>query len=502
MSRQIKKLLLFNSPAFTLKGNIDICPFPPIGLAYIGAVAQSIGIEVKIYDALIEGWSMRQEVKPGVIRIGALENEIRGVIEDFKPDMVGVNNLFSKQRDNAHRVYALTKEVDPQIFTVAGGAHPTVAPELVMHDPNVDFVIIGEGEASFRNLIEQLHGQADFSSINGIAFRRNGIVKTSPKTSFIENLDSIPFPAWHLLDMDKYFGLNISHGKRRHRLFAPIVTSRGCPAGCAFCTAHHVWGRPFRKRSPENVIEEMRFLKREYGIRELMFEDDNVTLDVSRAEKLFDMMIDEKLGFEWDTPNGVAAFALNERLIRKMKDAGCYKLNIAVESGNPEVLKDIIKKPLDLKKVKPLLDYARSIGLEVGIFLIVGMPGEKLAQVWDSFRFAKEMGVYDAFVSVATPYPGSELYKQCREKGYIKEDYSFDNLYISSFSINTHDWNGEELRKVFLKGCLYLKKYYYLRHPFIFLRDFIRKMFNNPSALLRNCTIAFKAKGVYDGNLR
>lgn len=502
MRKQIKKLLLFNSPAFTLEDNIDICPFPPIGLAYIGAVVESMGIKVKIYDALIEGWLNRKEVSQGVIRIGAPEEAIKMVIEDFAPDIVGVNSLFSKQRENAHRIYALTKAVNPQIFTVAGGAHPTVGPEIVMRDPNVDFVVIGEGEQTIRDLIRQLQGEGDFASLNGIAFRNNGIVKIFPKTSFIEDLDSIPFPAWHLLDMNKYFGLSISHGKRRHRLFAPIVTSRGCPAGCTFCTAHHVWGRPFRKRSAENVIKEMRFLKKEYSIRELMFEDDNVTLDVPRAEKLFDMMVEERLGFAWDTPNGVAAFALNERLISKMKEAGCYKLNIAVESGNPQVLKDIIKKPLDLKKVKPLLDYARKIGLEVGIFLIVGMPGERLEQVWDSFRFAREVGVYDAFVSVATPYPGSELYRQCREKGYINENYSFDNLYISSFSINTEEWSGEELKSVFRKGCLYLKKYYYLKHPFIFLQDFIRRLFDNPAALLRNCRIAFATKGVHNGRLR
>lgn len=494
MKRRIKKVLLFSTPAFTFKNALDINPVPSLGLAYIGAVLEKIGVEVKVFDPLIDGWQHREEIKPGIIRVGSTFTEIEDQITDFNPDIVGVNNLFSKQRENARHIYALAKKINPDIITIAGGAHPTVMPDLVMEDKNVDFVVLGEGEETIQGLIEYIEGRKEHDRLDGVALRKDGNVKVIPKTRFIDDLDKIPFPAWHLLNMEKYFGLGESHGKRRHKYFSPIITSRGCPEGCTFCTAHHVWGRCYRKRSAENVIEEMRQLKNRYGIKELLFEDDNVTLDIHRAERIFDLMIEEKLGFEWDTPNGVAAFALNERLVKKMKDAGCYKLNIAVESGNPHVLKNIIKKPLDLHRIKPLLDYARSIGLEVGVFLIVGMPGESIDQIWDTFKFAKELKVYDAFVSVATPYPGSDLYKNCIEKGYITKDYSLDNLYISSFSISTENWKGEDLKKVFEQGCLYLKKYFYREHPFIFLKDVIVKLFRNPLGLLRKCYLALKIK--------
>ena len=482
---KIKKVLLLIPPAFTFKNMRDINPIPPLGLGYLAAILEKKDIEVKIFDSLIEEPDQEEYISKDIVRVGASFQQIENHIRSSSPDIIGVSNLFSKQAQNAHKIYELAKKIDPNIVVVAGGAHPTVMPELVMRDENVDFVIIGEGEITICDLIKYLEGHKVIDELDGIAFRKNGSVKVIPKKNFINDLDSLPFPARHLLHMEKYFGLSSSHGKRACNRFSPIVTSRGCPMKCTFCSAHHVWGKNFRMRSPENVIMEMKELKHKYGIEELLFEDDNVTLDVGRAEKIFDLMINEKLDFKWDTPNGVAGFALNEKLIRKMKDSGCYQLNIAVESGNKDVLKNIIKKPLNLDKIKSLVEYARSIKLNTCIFLIVGMPGETIQQMWDSYHFAKELGIYNPFVSVATPYPGSELYNTCIEKGYINENYSLDNLYITSCSISTQDWSGEDVRKVFNDGYTYLQMHFYKKHPILLLKMLIEKMFKDPPWIIK-----------------
>lgn len=483
---------MITPPAFTFKEAVDINPMPVLGPAYLAAVLEKSGIEVKIFDSLIEGWQNRQEIDDRLIRIGATFTDIEKVIRDFGPDLVGVSNLFSRQRANAHKIYEITKKIDPAIITVAGGAHPSAMPEAVMEDTNVDFVVIGEGEETLRGLIDVLGGRGQPQELDGVAFRSNGILRVAPKKSFIQDLDSLPFPSRHLLNMEKYFGLESSHGKRRYRRFTPIVTSRGCPAGCVFCSAHCVWGRKYRSRSVENILRELRLLKERYAIKELLIEDDNVTLDIGRANKLFDAMIEEKLDFAWDTPNGVAAFALTNDLVKKMKDAGCYKLNIAVESGCQRVLSNIIKKPLRLENVQALIKYARKIGLDTGIFLILGIPGEKIEEMKESFRFAQRLGVYDPFVSIATPYPGSELYRICREKGYIAGDYDLDNLFITSFSISTQDWKGEEVKGIFDSGYLFLKRYFYLRHPLLCLKYIMRKVFSDPLGLLRKIALAQK----------
>lgn len=482
--RKIKKVLFFTPPAVTFKDNLDINPLPPLGLAYLGSVLERAGIETKIVDCLVEGWENRAELGGNIMRVGLGFDTIEKLIRDFSPDIVGVNNLFTRQRENAHKIYAMAKKVSKDIIVVAGGAHPTVLPENVLSDENVDYVVLGEGETTFPDLIGFIEGRAGISSLDGVGLRAGGVVKIIPKKRFISDLDAIPFPARHLLNMEKYFGLEASHGARKCRKFSPIITSRGCPVGCTFCSAHCVWGRPFRKRSPMNIIKEMEEMKDRYGIEELMFEDDNVTLDVKRAEEIFDLMIERKLGFKWDTPNGTSAFALSERLIDKMKEAGCYRLNIAVESGNKEVLKNIIKKPVDLDKVARLVQHAKKIGLETNIFLIIGLPGETLNQMWDSYKFAKRLGLYNPFVSVATPYPGSELYEQCIEKGYIEERSVLDKLYITSFSISTEDWSGDDVRKTFRAGYDYLRAQYYRSHPLSFLSIGIKKLFTNPKEFL------------------
>lgn len=469
--KRIKKVLLFIPPAFTFKDYLDINPLPPLGLGYIAAVLENQGVEVRIVDSLLMGWHNRIKIDDDIIRVGLSFENIQQIIENYAPDMVGVNCLFTKQRQNAHEICRLAKKIDPSTITVAGGAHPTVLPELVLSDDNVDFVVIGEGENTILDILKLVEGKGENVQLNGIAFKENGKNIVIPKTRFIKDLDSIPFPAWGLLHLEKYFGLKASHGTRHYSRFAPIITSRGCPAKCTFCSAYRVWGRRFRMRSPENVIEEMRQLKNKYGIKELMFEDDNLTLNIKRAEKIFESMIEDKFNFAWDTPNGVAAFALTEEVILKMKESGCYQLNLALESGSQFVLENIIKKPLKLHKVKPLIKYAKKIGLNTSIYLIIGMPGETLDQIKETFSLAEELEIYDPFVSVATPYPGTELYDSCLKNGHIDPDFKFDDLFIRSFSITTQYWNGEDLKKSLKDGYKYLRKAKYKKHPYTLVID-------------------------------
>jgi magnesium-protoporphyrin IX monomethyl ester (oxidative) cyclase len=485
MNKKIRKVLLFIPPAFTFKDTSDINPLPPLGLGYLGAALEEVGIEVKIVDCLLEGWNSRVDITENIIRVGLPFERIEEIIRAYGPDIVGVNNLFTKQRENAHKVYALAKKVDSGIITIAGGAHPTVMPDLVLADGNVDYVVLGEGDDTIIDLVGVIEGKKSISTLDGIGYKENGQIRIIPKTKFIEDLDRLPFPARHLLNMEEYFGLKHSHGTRRKKRFSPIVTSRGCPAKCTFCSAYKVWGRKFRYRSPENVIAEMKEIKEKYGIGEIMFEDDNATLNVQRAERLFDLMIEEKLNFIWDTPNGVAAFALNENLIDKMKRSGCYQLNLALESGNQQVLDNIIKKPLKLEKAKQLIKHAQKIGLDVGIFLIIGMPGETKEQMWDSFRLAEELEIYSPFISIATPYPGSELYDLCRKEKYIPDDFSLDNLFIWSFSISTPDWTGEELKDILRQGQRYLRISFLKKHPLKFMVDSFKFMLSNPGRFLQ-----------------
>ena len=473
--KNIERVLLFNPPARTLRNRVDINPLPPLGLAYLGASLESCGKKVRVVDCIIEGWKNDFDNKAWnvgeneEILVGLDEEGIKDIIRGFQPDLVGVSCMFTRQRKEAHRIIGFVAEIDPGIVCVMGGAHPTVMPLEVMKDANLDFIVLGEGEQSLCDLIALIEGKKVIGDLDGIGFRDGDNVRIIPKTSFIGNLDSLPFPAHHLIDLPRYFGVKSSHGTRRKKRFCPVITSRGCTFGCTFCSAHCVWGRKFRVRSVENVIEEMKMLKDKYGVEEIMIEDDNFNTDPRRAEQLMDQMIAENLGFVWDTPNGVSSISLPNNLIRKMKDSGCYKLNIAAESGNEHVLKNIMRKPVKLDDVRRQVTFARQIGLEVTLYLMIGMPGETEKQVWDTFRFAAEIGVFHPHISIATPYPGSKLYVECLKKGYISKSLDLDQLFIHTALIHSPTLSPEQVIRLRDEGWGYLLMREKLAHPLRFV---------------------------------
>jgi anaerobic magnesium-protoporphyrin IX monomethyl ester cyclase len=480
---KIRRLLLISPPAFTFKAPRDVNPLPPMGLGYLASVAEGLGTEVRILDCLVRGWSHEEEVNDQLIRVGLSERDMEDQIRNFNPDMVGINCQFSRQYKIYHSLFALVKRVGPDIVTIAGGPHTTVCPEEVLGDPHCDFIISGEAEEAFRDLIIALNGDKDTASIDGLGWKSGGQLHINPKQNVVADLDSIVFPAYHLMDLDRYFGLAESHGPRHKKKFAPIITSRGCPAQCAFCSAHRVWGRRYRVRSVDNVLKEMRLLKDVYGIEEIMFEDDNVTANPKRAKELFRRMVEEKFNFTWDTPNGVGVWSMDTEMIDLMKESGCVNLNFPVESGSQEVLNDIIKKPLKLAKVKELMGYCKKIGLNTGMFLVVGMPGEKISDMWKSFRFAAECGCYSPHISVATPYPGSELFDDCTKNNYFARSFSLDDLFIKSFTIKTADWDEDILRKTILKGYLFLRLSQIVKEPLQFLKWALMKA-KRPSSFI------------------
>ena len=455
-----------------------------MGLGYLASVAERSGIQVKILDCLIHGWEHEEYENENLVRVGLSDKDIQEQIIQFKPDMVGINCQFSRQYKIYHQMFSLIKNIDPRIIVVAGGAHVTVCPEEIISDDNCDYLLLGEAEESFRELIESLQQDTVISNIDGLGWKNGKKLNVNKKLGFIKDLDSIPFPAYHLMELDKYFGLDASHGKRHRKRFSPIITSRGCPAKCTFCSAHQVWGNKYRVRSVDKVLEEMRLLKDQYGVEEIMFEDDNVTADAKRAKLLFSRMIEEGLDFVWDTPNGVGVWSMDEEMIDLIKKSGCIKLNFPVESGSPSVLKDIIKKPLKLEKVKWLVQYCKKIGLDCGMFLVMGMPGEKLSDMWESFNFAAECGCFSPHVSVATPYPGTKLYENCLKNGYFSKPFSLDDLFIRSFLIKTPDWNEEDLKRMLFKGILYLKLRSVIAHPSTII-EYTRKIISQPSRFVK-----------------
>lgn len=456
----MKKVLLLNSPVFTT-GNgktFDINPLPPIGMAYLSTSLKKAGFQVKIVDVILEGWLNRRKVGRRLYYVGLEYHNIKKIIKEYSPDAVGISAMFSRQAPIYNDLAKIVKEVSPKIITIVGGAHTSVDPYSLIKDENVDFILIGEADHTLPQLLKAIENGEDYSKIDGIGYRKDGKAVVLPKTTYITNPDELEFPDWKEAQLERYFGLEQSHGTRKKTRFAPLVTSRGCPYDCVFCSAKKVWGRRYRPRSPENVIKELLWLKNTYGIEEVMIEDDNLTLEPKRAEKIFDLMIENKLNIAWDTPNGIAAWTLNEKLVKKMIKSGCYSINLAIESGNQYHLTHNIRKPVNLEKVKEIVRIIKQYDVDVMLYIVFGVPGETKQTMFDTYKYIAQLGLRpdDVFISIATPYFGTDLYDICKKKNYLIREVTPSAFHIRSYWIKTETLSSFDIKIIMKIGAAYL----------------------------------------------
>lgn len=470
--KPIERILLIQPP-YTIRPGIPKNCQIPLGLAYLAATLKD-DYEVTIIDAIVEGYE-REEALGSSIRYGLSFDQLRGRIKSFSPDLVGISCLFSTQWPNAQAVAGLAKELDREVTVVIGGAHPSAIPEEVLAHEEIDYVIVGEGEGVLKKLIQSLNKGGKGEEIDGVAFR-DGRGAHQGRKNFIADLDTIPFPAWSHLSMERYFAINKPHGGGRHIPNTVMITSRGCPYRCIFCSIHTVWGKAFRARSISNVIDEMEALIDQYGLKEIQFEDDNLLFDRDRAERLFEEMTDRKFNLGWTAPNGIAVEKLDRGLLQKMKESGCYSLFLAIESGTEETLKDIIKKTVPLSRIKSLVKEAKALGIDTYGFFVVGLPGERETQIKKTFSFAAGLSLDGALFFYATPYPGTSLYTQAWTQGLFK-DIDYSRLSVDHATMGTGTLSRDDLENLVERE----KRIYpvrsllhgWLEHPLSHLRNFI-----------------------------
>ncbi len=472
VKKSVGKVLLIQPP-LTVHTDLSSEPkgvHPPLGLAYLASVLER-DYQVQIIDSVVEGYETEVKIGPNLIRYGLPFEEIEAKIRAFEPDVVGVSNIFSSGFREALQVSSLVKKVTPEIITVMGGPHPSAMPEEVLEHHEIDFVVLGEGEYGFRELLRGIE-KGEISKIDGIAFQRNGKPHVIPKTKFIDDLDELPFPARHLLPMEKYFEIGQAFILTRRKPFTPLITSRGCTASCTFCPVHATWGKRWRARSAENVLEEIEYLVGTYGIKEIHFDDDNLVLNKKRAQRIFQGMIDRGLDVLWTVPPGLALWAVDEDLLSLMRESGCYKLYIAVESGDEHILHDVIQKPLDLRKVKPLVKTMKNLGMEVESFFVVGMPGETRESLRRTFEYARKLETDATHYFFANPMPGTRLWEMCVENGCFRRGFSLEKIRVEQANIDLPELPALELEHLVAKEQLAGKTVALMKHPLRILKKY------------------------------
>lgn len=392
----------------------------PLGLAYIAAQLEG-HYDVEIFDAMVEEISVDQKIL------------------ETSPDFVGISCLFTLQAKETKRICFICDNLN--IPTIMGGQHATVKNYDAWDI--ADWVISGEGEKQICELL-------------GIPYKED------------------VFPARHLLKMDRYFKERPHGLLKNSKRSTSLITSRGCPFHCQFCSIHPVWKHKFYPRSPESVLQEIDHLVWEYGIEEIQIEDDNFTLIKSRTHQILDGLIYRNYPLEFTTPNGIAIATLDRPILEKMRKAGFYRLALPFESGNQYVLQKIIKKPLNIRYGLEIVDICNELGFELDAFFVIGNIGETLKQMRETVEFAAKLKVDTAKIFIATPYPGTELEKIARENGFLEQD---DGSFYKC-RITTPEWTSKQVTDLAKWGNFICNVNSFKRRPLKFIKNAVKIMVN------------------------
>jgi anaerobic magnesium-protoporphyrin IX monomethyl ester cyclase len=412
----------------------------PVGIALIAAYLESKGVPVQILDlAEQKDWSE------------ALKKEM----DRSSPAIVGVSFQIT-QYPEALEVARFIKDNYPATKVILGGSYASSAPRDCVANPEVDVVCCAEGEITILQLLKAFENGEPLDTVDGIVFQReDGQIVQTPPRALIEDLDQMPMPAYHLLDLEPY--INAEHtadftGKKRRCM--ELITSRGCPYHCIYC--HSFFGKKFRGRSPQHVMDEILYLHRKHRITEFVIWDDTFTMDIERTKKICDLIIDSGLKIVLQLRGGVRAEQMDEELMSKLKDAGTETMCVGIESAVWRIQK-MIKKNLKIKKVEELLALAKRHRITTIGLMMMGFPGEKIEEIKENIRWAYRSQLDYTFFSIVTPFPSTELYELATREGYYAKNGDFDNMHVMIPHMETPEVKASRLKWLQIRG--YLKFY-------------------------------------------
>ena len=444
------KILLINPPFLN---SIESCLpktieegrgfIPPLGLMCIaGYIKKHTDYEVEIIDSSVEKLNY---------------NKLKEKIEKSKPDMVGITAMTFTLID-AIKTAELVKEINPKIITIVGGPHPTIYPEETIKFKIFDFCVVGEGEKPILELIKNIDSWKKLKEIKVLVFKDKERIVNNGQSEFINNLDDLPFPARQLVPYKKYFSSISSNFP-----ITTMFTSRGCPYKCLFCDRPQL-GKLFRARSAKNVVDEMEECEK-MGIKEIFMYDDTFGVDRQRVLEICDEILKRNLKIAWDVRTRVNT--VDEQILSKMKQAGCQRIHYGVEAGTQKIL-EVLRKEITLEMVEKTFKLTQKIGIKAEAYFMIGAPSETKKDVLETIEFMKKINPDYVHITIATPFPATDLYRLGLEQGVLPFDYWQKFAENPTSSFKPLFWEKELSREELI---LLLKKAYrsfYLRPNYIF----------------------------------
>lgn len=400
---------LINPPPEEKRNPVIECLFfnsPPLGLAYIAAVLEREGMAVDLIDAPVE-----RLTPSGVMdRIG-----------DFTPDVIGITSTTTFF-NNAREMADIIKKRKPEVPIIMGGNHITAHPEEILKHSCFDLAVLGEGEVTILELLNAISGRRNIESVKGIAYRKDAKLCITPKRERIRDLDSLPFPARHLLPINRYSPMP----NDEYRLpKTAMITSRGCPYHCIFCD-HNVYGNLYTSYTPPRIVLEMKHLVETYGIRDIAFVDSLFAISTEKVEGFLKELEKEKIDVTWTCT--IRCDTMDRSLLKRMKEAGCWRVRIGIESGNEEILR-FIKKGMSKEEIERVVGWADEVGLQPKAFFMLGHCPDTRETMEETIQFARSIPLKDITVQLNTPLKGTEQFNLCKKYGDLvsanPNDYSF-----------------------------------------------------------------------------
>ena len=391
------KILLIQPPAW-----VEGTPVPPLGLAYLAAFSEKIGHKVKIIDSVALNLDFKD-----------IEKEIK----NFDADIVG-STAPTQHIYNASKIVKMAKENNPNCMTVLGGPHPTVTDKETLQENHfLDVIVRGEGEKTFVDLLEN---KKNLEKVRGISFRKEDRIIRNESREYITDLDNLTFPAYHLLPMHKYkityTRFDLGRVGTPGDQYCSISTCRGCPQNCYFCASRALWGKIWRSRSAQNIIEEIKLLKEKYKVKIIDFMDDTFTINKKRVIELCKLLITERIDISWTSCTRVDLF--DAEIGKNFKKSGCKLINFGLESGNQQTL-NVLKKGFTIEDSRRAVKIAKDEKLNIAANFIIGVPGENRKMVNNTILFAKKLNLTAPTFSILNPLPGTEIYEIAKEKNLL-----------------------------------------------------------------------------------
>lgn len=428
-------VLLINPPAADYMGPAQFQKqklAPPLGLGYIAAVLEDAGFSVAIRCIASENMSRQN---------------LQTYLQSARPKIVGITTMVISH-NNGLRIASLVRKLLPDTIIVMGGPHVSFLAEQTLQTGSVDVVCCFEGELTMRDLSRYyIRGEGELGDIPGIVYQSEGQIIFNPDRPFSEDLDALPFPARHLLNL------------RGYTYPACTVTGRGCPFGCLFCAANTLSGTRYRMRSAGNVLAELEEVYHRYGLEEFQFFDDTFTVDHQRVREICKGIINRNLPLRWYCESRVNT--IDEDLLDTMYEAGCRSVQFGIESGNDEILRKV-KKGITTAQVEYAVEIALRRGLRVVGAMIIGHPWDTRETVEDTLRFgeklknmARQLGgeIILAFPAL-TPLPGTYIYKNAKELGINIVSQNWDDYTFIQPVIETCHLNRQELKNFVMDAHL------------------------------------------------